>query len=224
MIDSIVGSTVAVLEILATMREVAKKQDSLEAKEAAEKARNHGLTDREKAELETKRAEIARIEARTLMSEERTARETPCCRVRRTVLAETDANSIAGINEMVAKLAERTDKADRLLQEIAKNVQEGKKTRLDPALSEEVKKLLRCAAPDSDSASRPTSDALHLLSPCSGVRTGVDEHVKDFRGQLTSEVSLFCCATGDCVAQEFACSRADTTHVQRGRCALLPVH
>lgn len=53
--------------------------------------------------------------------------------------------SIAGINEMVARLAERTDKADRLLQEIAKNVQDGKKTRLDPALSEEVKKLLRCA-------------------------------------------------------------------------------
>ena len=47
---------------------------------------------------------------------------------------------------MVAELAERTDKADKLLQEIAKNVQEGKKTRLDPALSEEVKKLLRCAA------------------------------------------------------------------------------
>ncbi|GAA5957858.1 hypothetical protein JCM8115_006269 [Rhodotorula mucilaginosa] len=134
--------SMAVLEILATMREIAKKQDSLEAKEAAEKARNHGLTDREKAELETKRAEIARIETRTLMSEERTAR----------------------INEMVAKLAERTDKTDRLLQEIAKNVQDGKKTRLDPALSEEVKKLL------------------------SGVRTGVDEHVKDFRGQLTTEI------------------------------------
>lgn len=79
MIDPILLSTVAVLEILATMREIAKKQDSLEAKEAAEKARNHGLTDREKAELETKRAEIARIEARTLMSEERTAREFPCC-------------------------------------------------------------------------------------------------------------------------------------------------
>ncbi|BGP56795.1 hypothetical protein JCM8202v2_004426 [Rhodotorula sphaerocarpa] len=132
----------AVLEILSTMRDIARKQDALEAKEAQEKARNNGLTSREVAELEIKRAEIARIEARTLMSEERSAR----------------------INEMVAKLAEKTERADRLLEQIAKNVQEGKKTALDPALSEEVKRLL------------------------SGVRAGVDDHVKDFRGQLTGEI------------------------------------
>ncbi|POY74481.1 hypothetical protein BMF94_2480 [Rhodotorula taiwanensis] len=134
--------SMAVLEILSTMRDIARKQDAYEAKETAEKMGNTGLTDREAAELEVKRAEIARIEARTLMSEERTAR----------------------INEMVAKLAERTEKADQLLKEIAQNVQEGKKTQIDPALSEEVKKLL------------------------TGVRAGVDDHVKDFRGQLTSEI------------------------------------
>lgn len=48
---------------------------------------------------------------------------------------------------MVAKLAEKTERADRLLEQIAKNVQEGKKTALDPALSEEVKQLLRCVIP-----------------------------------------------------------------------------
>lgn len=51
-----------------------------------------------------------------------------------------------------------------MLAQIAKNVQEGKVTQMDPTLSEEVKKLL------------------------GGVRAGVDDHVKDFRGQLTSEV------------------------------------
>lgn len=48
---------------------------------------------------------------------------------------------------MVAKLAEKTERADRLLEQIAKNVQEGQKTALDPALSEEVKQLLRCVIP-----------------------------------------------------------------------------
>lgn len=65
------------------MRDIARKQDALEAKEAQEKARNNGLTSREVAELEIKRAEIARIEARTLMSEERSTRECPISNPRR---------------------------------------------------------------------------------------------------------------------------------------------
>lgn len=43
---------------------------------------------------------------------------------------------------MVAALAAKTEKADSLLAQIAKNVQEGKTTTMDPALSDEVKRLL----------------------------------------------------------------------------------
>ncbi|GAA5952548.1 hypothetical protein JCM21900_003413 [Sporobolomyces salmonicolor] len=134
--------SLAVFEILQTMRELSKKQAEQEAKEAEEKAKNDGLTLKEKAELEAKKAEIARLEKETAMSAERTAK----------------------INEMVAQLAQKTDKTDALLAEIAKNVQEGKTTTMDPKLSEEVKKLL------------------------GGVQSGVNDHVADFRGKLTSEV------------------------------------
>ncbi|GAA5899979.1 hypothetical protein JCM5296_001931 [Sporobolomyces johnsonii] len=134
--------SLAVFEILQTMRELSKKQAEQEAKEAEEKAKNDGLTLKEKAELEAKKAEIARLEKETAMTAERTAK----------------------INEMVAQLAEKTDKTDALLAEIAKNVQEGKTTTMDPKLSEEVKKLL------------------------GGVQSGVNDHVADFRGKLTSEV------------------------------------
>lgn len=161
------------------MRDIAKKQDALEAKEAEEKARNNGLTERERAELETKRAEIARIEARTLMSEERTARESAAKRPASTVHPSgprrlftdprCDRRNASGINEMVAKLAERTDNADKLLREIAKNVQEGKKTRIDPALSEEVKKLLRrVTSPDQCLPRIPPLIQVYWLAAVSG--------------------------------------------------------
>lgn len=45
---------------------------------------------------------------------------------------------------MVAALAAKTEKADSLLAQIAKNVEEGKTTTMDPALSDEVKRLLGC--------------------------------------------------------------------------------
>ncbi|GAA6002578.1 uncharacterized protein JCM10292_007740 [Rhodotorula paludigena] len=134
--------SLAVFEILQTMREISQKQVAQEAKERAEREKNSGLTLKELAELEAKRAEIGRLERETAMNAERTAR----------------------INEMVAQLAEKTEKADELLNKIAKDVQDGKTTTMDPALSAEVKKLL------------------------GGVRAGVDDHVKDFRSQLTSEV------------------------------------
>ncbi|GAA6048359.1 hypothetical protein JCM3770_000966 [Rhodotorula araucariae] len=134
--------SLAVFEILQTMREISKKQADQEAREKAERENNSGLTLKEKAELEAKRAEIARLERTTAMSAERTAK----------------------INEMVAQLAVKTEKVDQLLTQIARNVAEGKTTMMDPALSDEVKELL------------------------GGVRAGVDEHVKDFRSQLTSEV------------------------------------
>ncbi|BGP01662.1 hypothetical protein JCM10021v2_005367 [Rhodotorula toruloides] len=142
--DEIDAGTIslAVFEILKTMRDISAKQAAQEAKEAEEKAKNQGLSLEEKAELEAKKAEIARLELETKNNAERTAR----------------------INEMVAKLAEKSDKADALLREVAQNVKDGKKTTMDPALTDEVKRLL------------------------GGIRTGVDEHVKDFRGQLTSEV------------------------------------
>ncbi|KAJ8292840.1 hypothetical protein OF846_004103 [Rhodotorula toruloides] len=142
--DEIDAGTIslAVFEILKTMRDISAKQAAQEAKEAEEKAKNQSLSLKEKAELEAKKAEIARLELETKNNAERTAR----------------------INEMVAKLAEKSDKADALLREVAQNVKDGKKTTMDPALTDEVKRLL------------------------GGIRTGVDEHVKDFRGQLTSEV------------------------------------
>ncbi|GAA6016996.1 hypothetical protein JCM10207_001451 [Rhodosporidiobolus poonsookiae] len=134
--------SLAVFEILQSMREMQKKQAEDEAKKAAEREKNGGLLLSEKAELEAKKAEIVRLEREMQMTAERTAK----------------------INELVAQLANRTDKADAMLAQIAQNVKEGKRTTMDPALSEEVKKLL------------------------GGVRSGVDDHVKDFRGQLTSEV------------------------------------
>lgn len=84
---------------------------------------------------------------------------------------------------MVAKLAEKSDKADALLREVAQNVKDGKKTTMDPALTDEVKRLLGCVATSTSSVA-----ITHAAVLGSGIRTGVDEHVKDFRGQLTSEV------------------------------------
>ncbi|KPV72374.1 uncharacterized protein RHOBADRAFT_55848 [Rhodotorula graminis WP1] len=134
--------SLAVFEILQTLRDLSSKQALQEAREQAERDKHGGLTLKEMAELEAKRGEIFRLEQETVMNSERTAK----------------------INEMVAALAAKTEKADMLLAQIAKNVEEGKTTTMDPALSDEVKRLL------------------------GGVRSGVDEHVKDFRGQLTSEV------------------------------------
>ena len=95
--------------------------------------------------------------------------------------------SLAEINELVAQLAQRTDKTDALLAEIAKNVKDGKTTKMDPALSNEVKKLLGYLRflhlnPDL---------GLTSLGLDSGVQSGVEAHVSDFRGKLTSEVSPF---------------------------------
>jgi len=59
---------------------------------------------------------------------------------------------------MVAALAAKTEKADSLLAQIAKNVQEGKTTTMDPALSDEVKRLLGCALPC------PHREARHMLT------------------------------------------------------------
>ena len=100
---------------------------------------------------------------------------------------ETIPVTRAEINELVARLAQRTDKTDALLAEIAKNVKDGKTTKMDPALSNEVKKLLGYRFFLS-----LTSD-LRLTSPSfySGVQSGVEAHVSDFRGKLTSEVSPF---------------------------------
>ncbi|GAA5838781.1 hypothetical protein JCM9279_003860 [Rhodotorula babjevae] len=134
--------SLAVFEILQTLRDLSTKQAQQEAREQAERDKHGGLTLKEMAELEAKRAESFRLEQETVMNSQRTAK----------------------INEMVAALAAKTEKADSLLAQIAKNVEEGKTTTMDPALSDEVKRLL------------------------GGVRSGVDEHVKDFRGQLTSEV------------------------------------
>ena len=95
--------------------------------------------------------------------------------------------SLAEINELVAQLAQRTDKTDALLAEIAKSVKDGKTTKMDPALSNEVKKLLGYLC-----FFRLIFD-LGLTNPdlYSGVQSGVEAHVSDFRGKLTSEVSPF---------------------------------
>ncbi|GAA5991459.1 hypothetical protein JCM11641_005212 [Rhodosporidiobolus odoratus] len=134
--------SLAVFEILQSMRDIQKKQADDEKKAADERALNGGLSLKEKAELEAKRTEIVKLEKEMQITAERTAR----------------------VNELVAALAERTDKADAMLAEINENVRAGKVTTMDPALSAEVKTLL------------------------GGVRAGVDDHVKDFRGQLTNEV------------------------------------
>lgn len=55
------------------MREISQKQVAQEAKERAEREKNSGLTLKELAELEAKRAEIARLERETAMNAERTA-------------------------------------------------------------------------------------------------------------------------------------------------------
>jgi len=91
----------------------------------------------------------------------------------------------AEINELVAQLAQRTDKTDALLSEIAKNVKDGKSSKMDPALSNEVKKLLGYGF------SATLDSSLVLTQSClySGVQSGVEAHVSDFRGKLTTEVS-----------------------------------
>ncbi|GAA6064190.1 hypothetical protein JCM10212_005771 [Sporobolomyces blumeae] len=132
----------AVFEILQTLREISQKQVDQARRDVDAPRGPQALTEAELAELEAKKAEIARIEAATAMNAERTAR----------------------INELVAHLAQKTDKTDALLAEIAQNVRDGRTTTMDPALSDEVKKLL------------------------SGVQNGVVAHVADFRGKLTAEV------------------------------------
>lgn len=59
------------------MRDISAKQAAQEAKEAEEKAKNQGLSLKEKAELEAKKAEIARLELETKNNAERTARAFP---------------------------------------------------------------------------------------------------------------------------------------------------
>lgn len=69
--------SVAVFEILQTLRDLSKKQVEQEAREKAEREKHGGLTLKEKAELEAKRAEIARLERETVMNSERTASTSP---------------------------------------------------------------------------------------------------------------------------------------------------
>lgn len=131
----------AVFEILQTLREIGQKQTEQAARQTEEQAKSQTLTDQERAELEAKKEEIARIERSTAMNAERTASELG-------LLSDCPAPHVlttlffAEINELVAQLAQRTDKTDALLSEIAKNVKDGKNTKMDPALSNEVKKLL----------------------------------------------------------------------------------
>ncbi|GAA5934496.1 PH domain-containing protein [Sporobolomyces koalae] len=104
-------------------------------------AQSATLTAAERAELKEKRAQIARIEKATNMSNERTAK----------------------INDMVAAIIAKNDKNDAALAELSKSVAKNNTT-MDPALTAEIKKLLGV------------------------LQSGVDGHIKDFRGQLTSEV------------------------------------
>lgn len=104
---------------------------------------------------------------------------------------------------MVAKLAERTDKADKLLQEIAKNVQEGKKTRLDPALSDEVKKLLRCVRLSFPIRIRLTCI---LFQRCPNGRRRACQRLS--RSAYERGKSFLLRAGGNCVTEDFACSCA----------------
>ncbi|GAA5913137.1 uncharacterized protein JCM6883_006536 [Sporobolomyces salmoneus] len=114
------GLSLAISDILETLRDLSRKQSDQATQAAEDRAKSGALTAEERAELETKRAEIARIEQVTSMNAERTAK----------------------INEMVAQLARKTDQTDRVLSEIAKNVKEGRTTTMDPALTAEIKKLL----------------------------------------------------------------------------------
>ncbi|GAA5963325.1 hypothetical protein JCM3765_006983 [Sporobolomyces pararoseus] len=129
-------------EILNTLKDLAQRQADQAISTAEERPKSQALTAAERAELEAKKTEIARIKQVTSMNAERTAK----------------------INDMVAQLARKANSTEQLLTDIAKSVKEGKTTTMDPALTAEVKKLL------------------------GGVQSGVNSHVADFRGQLTSEV------------------------------------
>lgn len=72
----------------------------------------------------------------------------------------------AEINEMVAALAAKTEKADSLLAQIAKNVEEGKTTTMDPALSDEVKRLLGCVLLSLRASLRPQPHSPLSLQRC----------------------------------------------------------
>lgn len=54
--------TVAVFEILQSMREISRKQKEQEEREKQEKLKNGGLSRKERAELEAKKEEIRRLE------------------------------------------------------------------------------------------------------------------------------------------------------------------
>ncbi|GAA6015997.1 hypothetical protein JCM11491_007138 [Sporobolomyces phaffii] len=133
----------AVHEILSRVRDLGQRQTEQATRTAAEERKSSSTPSaQEVANLEARRAEMARIEHIMTMNAERTSK----------------------LDEMVAQLAKKSDKTESLLCDIAKTVKEGRTTTMDPALTGEVKKLL------------------------GGVQSGVDAHVADFRGELTSEV------------------------------------
>ncbi|KAL8287153.1 hypothetical protein RQP46_003605 [Phenoliferia psychrophenolica] len=131
-----------VFEILKSLQDIQKKQAEKEAKEKEEKEKNKGLTGQEKAELEVKKAEIQRLEAMAKGTEEREAK-------------------LAGLLEQLTKTG--VDHGAKLT-EIAAGITSPKATQMDPAITEEAKKLL------------------------GSVQHGVEEHVKVFRGHVTDEV------------------------------------
>ncbi|ORY77209.1 hypothetical protein BCR35DRAFT_115337 [Leucosporidium creatinivorum] len=136
---------IAVFEILQSMREISRKQKEQEEREKEEKAKNGGLSRREKAELEAKKEEIKRLEA----------------------IAGMGGSREAKLDQALSALQAKSSEQDTLLQKIAAAMEASKtpaKAEMDPALKEETKKLL------------------------GQVKRGVEDHVKDFRGQLTNEV------------------------------------
>ncbi|GAA5883958.1 hypothetical protein JCM16303_004725 [Sporobolomyces ruberrimus] len=124
----------------------------------------HRELDRKQTEQATRSANEG-AKARTLSNEELAELENQRAEIARIEqITSMSADRTAKINEAVTRLAAKSDKTDALLAEIVKGVKEGRTATMDPALSGEVKKLLGC------------------------VKSGVDAHVLDFRGKLTSEV------------------------------------
>lgn len=172
-------SPVAIYEILRTTRELSKQQEAQAAKEKDEGV-TKGLTRSERAELDAKKREIERLELITESSNAHAAREpfdppilaagplTPC-----------DVE----IDELITKLNAKGEKTDALLKSISNAVSSPRAMQMDPSLTEATKKLLGCVP----NRSLVSSGILKLIRRRS-VKQGVDTHVKEFRGQLTSEV------------------------------------
>lgn len=181
---------VAVFEILQTLRDLSTKQAQQEAQEQAERDKHGGLTLKEMAELEVKRAEIFRLEQETVMNSQRTASASITPRL------------------LLLALSSRADECDFCPQRSTRwsprsPPRPRRPTRSSPRSPRTSRRARRRRwtrrSRTRSSACSGASSSLYVPhcdlslthpSPCSGVRSGVDEHVKDFRGQLTSEVRL----------------------------------